>query len=90
MEDAQEALGTGPHDDALVTLCFIMVWYQELLRFAPTLLMLGSLIYFGRRMQSGLGIVGPGGKGGHGIFNIGKANVTKLDKIQRKRYYLRM
>ena len=31
-------------------------------------------------MQSGLGVSGPGGKGGCGLFNIGKANVTKLDK----------
>lgn len=80
LEDAQEALGIDPHDYVPVTYVSEMVWYQELLRFAPTLLILGSLIYFGRRMQSGLGVGGPGGKGGRGLFNIGKANVTKLDK----------
>ena len=90
MEDAQETLGIDPHDYVPVTYVSEMVWYQELLRFAPTLLILGSLIYFGQRMQSGLGIGGPGGEGGRGLFNIGKANVTELDKIQRTRYCLRM
>ena len=31
-------------------------------------------------MKSDLGVGGPGGKGGRGLFNIGKANVAKLDK----------
>lgn len=80
LEDAQEKLGTDPHDYIPVTYVSEMVWYQELLRFAPTALILGSLFYFGRRMQGGFGVGGGGGKGARGIFNIGKANVTKLDK----------
>lgn len=80
LEEAQEALGIDPHDYVPVTYTSEMVWYQELLRFAPTLLLLGSLFYMGRRMQGGLGVGGSGGRGARGIFNIGKAHVTKVDK----------
>lgn len=81
LEEAQDALGVDPHDFVPVTYSSEMVWYQELLRFAPTLLLLGSLFYMGRRMQGGLGVGGgAGGKGGRGIFNIGKAHITKVDK----------
>lgn len=80
LEEAQEALGIDPHDYVPVTYTSEMVWYQELLRFAPTLLLLGSLFYMGRRMQGGLGVGGNGGRGARGIFNIGKAHVTKVDK----------
>lgn len=31
-------------------------------------------------MQTGSGIGSPGGKGARGIFNIGKAQVLKMDK----------
>lgn len=72
LEDAQEALGIGPHDSVPVTYVSEMVWYQELLRYAPILLIPGSLIYFGRRMQSGFGVREPRGKGGCGLFNISK------------------
>lgn len=81
LEDAQEALGIDPHDYVPVTYVSEMVWYQELMRFAPTLILLGTLLYMGRRMQGGLGIGGgSGGRSGRGIFNIGKAHVTKVDK----------
>lgn len=80
LEEAQEALGIDPHDYVPVTYVSEMVWYQELMRFAPTLLLLGTLMYMGRRMQSGLGVGGGNSKGGRGIFNIGKAHVTKVDK----------
>eukprot|EP01018_Ginkgo_biloba_P033608 Gb_14124 [translate_table: standard] len=59
------------------------------MRFAPTALILGALIYFGRRMQGGLGIGGGGGKGGRGIFNIGKAHVTKLDKNAKDKVFFK-
>lgn len=81
LEDAQEALGIDSHDYVPVTYVSEMVWYQELMRFAPTLILLGTLLYMGRRMQGGLGIGGgSGGRSGRGIFNIGKAHVTKVDK----------
>lgn len=86
LEEAQEALGVDSHDFVPVTYVSEMIWYQELLRFAPTLLLLGTLVYGARRMQGGLGSVGgPGGKGGRGIFNIGKAQITRADKNSKNK-----
>lgn len=85
LEEAQEALGIDPHDYVPVTYSSDVMWYQELMRFAPTLLLLGTLMYMGRRMQGGLGVGGGGGKGGRGIFNIGKAHVTKVDKNSKNK-----
>lgn len=79
LEEAQEALGIDPHDYVPVTYASEMIWYQEVMRFAPTLLLLGSLWYMSRKMQGGLG-VGGSGKNGRGIFNIGKAHIHKVDK----------
>ncbi|RXI04342.1 hypothetical protein DVH24_038616 [Malus domestica] len=89
LEDAQEALGIDSHDFVPVTYVSEMVWYQELMRFAPTLLLLGSLLFMGRRMQGGLGIGGSGGRSGRGIFNIGKAQVTKVDKNTKNKIYFK-
>ncbi|XP_059660776.1 ATP-dependent zinc metalloprotease FTSH 10, mitochondrial-like isoform X2 [Cornus florida] len=89
LEEAQEALGIDPHDYVPVTYVSEMVWYQELMRFAPTLLLLGSLLYMGRRMQGGLGVGGTGGKGGRGIFNIGKAHITKVDKNAKNKVFFK-
>ncbi|VVA90311.1 unnamed protein product [Arabis nemorensis] len=90
LEEAQEALGVDSHDFVPVTYVSEMIWYQELLRFAPTLLLLGTLIYGARRMQGGLGGVGgPGGKGGRGIFNIGKAQITRADKNSKNKVYFK-
>ncbi|PKI48694.1 hypothetical protein CRG98_030911 [Punica granatum] len=89
LEEAQEALGIDPHDYVPVTYTSEMVWYQELLRFAPTLLLLGTLFYMGRRMQGGLGVGGSGGRGARGIFNIGKAHVTKVDKNAKNKVYFK-
>jgi len=88
LEDAQEALGIGPHDYVFVTYVSEMVWYQELLRYAPILLILGSLIYFGRRMQSGFGVSGPRGKGGHRLINIRKIceNIIRSAHSMKKSY----
>ncbi|CAM8982441.1 unnamed protein product [Rhodiola kirilowii] len=89
LEEAQEALGTDPHDYVPVTYSSEVVWYQELMRFAPTVLLLGTLFYMGRRMQGGLGVGGGGGKGARGIFNIGKAHVTKVDKNAKNKIYFK-
>ncbi|XP_062015625.1 ATP-dependent zinc metalloprotease FTSH 10, mitochondrial-like [Rosa rugosa] len=90
LEDAQEALGIDSHDYVPVTYVSEMVWYQELMRFAPTLILLGTLLYMGRRMQGGLGIGGgSGGRSGRGIFNIGKAHVTKVDKNAKNKIYFK-
>ncbi|GMH12742.1 hypothetical protein Nepgr_014583 [Nepenthes gracilis] len=89
LEEAQEALGIDPHDYVPITYISEMVWYQELLRFAPTLLLLGTLYYMGRRMQGGLGVGGSGGRGSRGIFNIGKAQITKVDKNTKNKVYFK-
>ncbi|KAL4335398.1 hypothetical protein GQ457_07G034800 [Hibiscus cannabinus] len=89
LEEAQEALGIDPHDYVPVTYASDVMWYQELMRFAPTLLLLGTLMYMGRRMQGGLGVGGGGGKGGRGIFNIGKAHITKVDKNSKNKVYFK-
>ncbi|XP_062171411.1 ATP-dependent zinc metalloprotease FTSH 10, mitochondrial-like isoform X1 [Alnus glutinosa] len=89
LEEAQEALGIDSHDYVPVTYVSEMVWYNELMRFAPTLLLLGSLLFMGRRMQGGLGVGGSGGKGARGIFNIGKAHVTKVDKNAKNKIYFK-
>ncbi|KAL9296593.1 hypothetical protein ACSQ67_022489 [Phaseolus vulgaris] len=89
LQEAQEALGIDSHDFVPVTYSAEMVWYQELMKFAPTLLLLGSLLYMGRRMQGGLGVNGGGGGGARGIFNIGKAHVTKVDKNTKNKIYFK-
>lgn len=89
LEEAQEALGIDPHDYVPVTYKDEMVWYQELMRFAPTLLLLGSLLFMGRKMQGGLGVGGTGGRGARGIFNIGKAQITKVDKNAKNKVYFK-
>ncbi|CAN1231272.1 ATP-dependent zinc metalloprotease FTSH 10, mitochondrial [Linum grandiflorum] len=83
LEEAQEALGTDPHDFIPVTYASEVAWFQEIMRFAPTLLLLGTILYMGRRMQGG------GGKGGRGIFNIGKATITKVDKNAKNKVYFK-
>jgi len=86
LEEAQEAIGVNSHDFVPVTYVSETIWYQELLRFAPTLLLLATLIFGARRMQGGLGgLGGPGGKAGRGIFNIGKAQITRADKNSKNK-----
>lgn len=90
LEESQEALGIDPHDYVPVTYSSEMVWYNELMRFLPTLLVLGTIMYLGRKMQGGLGVGGgSSGKGGRGIFNIGKAHVTKVDKNAKNKVYFK-
>ncbi|CAH8282428.1 unnamed protein product [Eruca vesicaria subsp. sativa] len=90
LEEAQEALGVDPHEFVPVTYVTEMAWFQELLRFAPTLLLLGTLVYGARRMQGGIGgLGGTGGKNGRGIFNIGKATITRADKNSKNKIYFK-
>ncbi|GMH12263.1 hypothetical protein Nepgr_014104 [Nepenthes gracilis] len=89
LEEAQEALGIDPHEYVPVTYVSEVVWYHELMRFAPTVLLLATLYYMGRRMQGGIGIGGGGGRGARGIFNIGKAQITKVDKNAKNKVYFK-
>lgn len=54
-------------------------WQQELLRFAPTLLLIAGYIWITRRTMggSGGGLGGLGGGGARSIFNVGKAQVAQ-------------
>ena len=89
LEDAQDTLGADPRDYIPVTYVSEMSWQQELLRLAPTILLIAGYIYFTRRMQGGFGMGGgSGGMGGRGIFNVGKAQVTKLSKKQKDKVCL--
>ncbi|KAK1312381.1 hypothetical protein QJS10_CPA07g00167 [Acorus calamus] len=62
---------------------------KELMKFAPTVLFFAGLLFLGRRMQGGLGMGGSGGKGPRGLFNIGKAHVTRVDKNAKNKVYFK-
>ncbi|EPS71434.1 hypothetical protein M569_03325, partial [Genlisea aurea] len=89
LEEAQKAMGVDPHNYVHVTYASEGAWFQELLRYGPTLLLLGSFAFMALRMQSGLGVGGPGAKGARGIFNIGKAHITKFDKNSKNKVYFK-
>jgi AFG3 family protein len=87
MEEAQELLGVDPHEFVPVTYLNEVAWTTELARLAPTLLLLAGFVFINRRMggvggMGGMG--GPGGGAGGGIFNVGKATVSTLDKNAKK------
>ncbi|XP_022747766.1 ATP-dependent zinc metalloprotease FTSH 3, mitochondrial-like isoform X2 [Durio zibethinus] len=89
LEKAQEALGLDPHDHVPVTYVSEVNWYQELMRFGLTVLLLGSLWFMGRKIRSGFGVGGSGGRGGLGIFNMGKAHITKMDKNTKNKVFFK-
>eukprot|EP00250_Pteridium_aquilinum_P016783 c23293_g1_i1 orf=2-1303(-) len=91
LEEAQEALGLDPHAYVPVLYVNELSWKQELMRFAPTILIIAGFIYMSRRMQSGLGMGGGGSGlgGGRGLFSIGKAQVTKLTKNSKDKVYFK-
>lgn len=91
LEEAQEALGIDPHAYVPVLYVNELSWLQELMRFAPTILIIAGFIYLSRRMQSGLGMGGGGGGlgGGRGLFSIGKAQVTKLNKNSKDKVFFK-
>ncbi|PRQ43244.1 putative ATPase, AAA-type, core, peptidase, FtsH, peptidase M41, FtsH extracellular [Rosa chinensis] len=86
LEEAQEALGIDRHDFVPVIYVAQINWFQELMKYAPTMLLLGALWFTGRKMP---GIGGTGGKGGRGIFNIGKAQITKVDKNAKNKVFFK-
>ncbi|KAL7136438.1 hypothetical protein ABFS83_10G031000 [Erythranthe nasuta] len=87
LDEAQEALGIDSHNYVPVTYVSDMNWFQEFMKFGPTLLLLAFIVFMAKR--SGLGIGGAGGKGGRGIFNIGKAQITKLDKNSKDKVFFK-
>ena len=95
LEEAQESLGIDPH--AYVPVIFVeeLGWQQELMRLAPTVLLIAGFIYLSRRMQSGLGMGSSGGGlggglgGARGLFTVGKARVTKLSKNAKDKVFIK-
>jgi ATP-dependent Zn protease len=75
MEEAQEDLGWSPSSWVPITYANELSWQQELLRLAPTILLIAGYVWFTRRQLGGLGGQGPGGRG---LFNVGKAQACKF------------
>lgn len=46
----------------------------------PTIFFVGLVYLMARRLRNGSSVGGGAGKGNRGIFNIGKAQVAKMDK----------
>ncbi|PVH37807.1 hypothetical protein PAHAL_5G094000 [Panicum hallii] len=88
LEVAQEALGRDPHVYVPVTYTSEVNWFRELMRFAPTALLVGLIYVAGKRMKRGISSGGSGG-GGFGIFDIGKAQVTKMDKNSKNKVFFK-
>ena len=58
-----------------------MSWVNELMKLAPTILLIAGYVWFTRKAMGGLGgMGGPGGSRGGmgGIFSVGKAPVRGL------------
>lgn len=83
LEEAQDVIGYDPREYVPVVYTSELSWQNELLRLAPTLLLLGGYLWFTRRGMGGMG-GGGGGMGGlgggRGIFSVGKAQVAQMDK----------
>ncbi|KAK3282440.1 hypothetical protein CYMTET_9822 [Cymbomonas tetramitiformis] len=99
LEDAQDSLGIEPRDYTPVVYTSQQSWLNELYALAPTVLLLGAYLYLSRRQSGGSapsgggGFFGGGGGGGgmfpgggrRGIFDVGKAAVSTLDKKAKKK-----
>ena len=53
LEQAQRELGIDPASQLPVTYVAEADWLRELLKLSPTLLILGALLYFSRRLSTG-------------------------------------
>ncbi|KAL2983853.1 hypothetical protein AAZX31_12G058700 [Glycine max] len=90
LEEAQEALGIYSHDFVPVTYSFEL-GYREWITLASILLLLGFLVCavgFAVGFIKGA-IDAARGKGAPGIFNIGKAPVTKVDRNAKNKIYFK-
>mmetsp|Transcript_39758 Transcript_39758/g.71363 ORF Transcript_39758/g.71363 Transcript_39758/m.71363 type:complete len:873 (-) Transcript_39758:137-2755(-) len=89
LEDAQSALGWSSDEFIPVTYVSELSWTSELLRLAPTLLLIAGYVWFTRRqLGGGTGVGGPGSggqSGGRGIFNISKAQVATVNKKSKNK-----
>ncbi|XP_057772410.1 ATP-dependent zinc metalloprotease FTSH 8, mitochondrial-like isoform X2 [Salvia miltiorrhiza] len=89
LDEVQEALGIDPHDYVPVTYDSGENHLLDLLGSPIITFLLLSILSVSRKMQGGFGVGGGGGKGGRGIFNIGKAHFTKMDKNAKNKIYFK-
>ena len=80
LEHAQEDLGVAPRDYVAVTYVSETSWGGELLKIAPTLLLIGFWVLMMRGMSGGAMGGGGGGGGGRNIFQVGKSKPTIITK----------
>ncbi|OAK93836.1 ATP-dependent metallopeptidase Hfl [Phaeosphaeriaceae sp. SRC1lsM3a] len=73
MDDAQYELGIPSSERIPVAYSSEISWFGTFLSFGPTLLIIGSLLYFTRRAGGGSG----GGSGG--IFGMGKSRAKRFN-----------
>merc|ERR1719446_1062819 len=78
LEQAQQELGIAPRDYIPVTYESEMSWGGELLKIAPTLMLIGFWVFMMRNGMGGIGGGaggggGGGGAGGRNIFQVGKS-----------------
>ncbi|CAH9129176.1 unnamed protein product [Cuscuta epithymum] len=90
LEDAQKAIGVDPHDFVPVLYTYEISWFQELMRYWATFLLLGVALFIRSKMQGGgMGLGGMGGKASGGLFNMGKAPITKVDKNAKNKIFFK-
>jgi AFG3 family protein len=73
MDDAQYELGIPSSERIPVAYANEISWFGTILSFAPTILLIGGMLYFTRR---GAG----GGGGGGGIFSMGRSKAKKFNQ----------
>jgi len=82
LEEAQAELSIPPRDYIPVTYDSEMSWGGELLKVAPTLLLIAFWAYMMRGGIGGMGGMGGGG-GGRNIFQVGKAKPNIISKEKK-------
>uniref|UniRef100_A0A0D9YH59 AAA+ ATPase domain-containing protein n=1 Tax=Oryza glumipatula TaxID=40148 RepID=A0A0D9YH59_9ORYZ len=87
LQEAQKALEIDPHYYVPITYTTEAKWFEEVMKYVPTVLIIGLIYLLGKRIQNGFTVGGGPGKGGRSIFSIGKVQVTKLDKNSKNKKY---
>jgi AFG3 family protein len=85
LEIAQRELGISTQDFVPVQYVSETNWGSELMKFAPTLLIVGLWLFMMRGMSGGAGGMGGGGGGMGNIFKVGKSNAKKFAAGGEKR-----
>jgi len=80
LDKAQRDLGISPKDFVPVIYTTETSWTQELMKFAPTLLLVAFYFLAMRGMGGMMGGGGMGGGGPGGIFRIGKSKAKKISQ----------